>query len=116
MSRLLVAFLAAVTITANAFLYQPRNIAHRSFWKNKASSASLDASYDPYSSGDSYNNNNKNYYKSRRTDLRQFLTQRSIQSFVFLLNQCQEGATVRWLEVCTSSSVPTRRRDKGGGG
>ena len=90
-SRLTVAFLA-VTITANAFLYQQRNFAHRSFG-NKASS-SLDASYDPYSSGESCNNN----YKSR-TDLRQFLTQRSIQSFVFLLNQCKEGATIRWLEV-----------------
>ena len=90
-SRLTVAFLA-VTITANAFVYQPRNFAHRSFG-NKASS-SLDASYDPYSSGESCNNN----YKSR-TDLRQFLTQRSIQSFVFLLNQCKEGATIRWLEV-----------------
>ena len=34
-----------------------------------------------------------------RTDIRNFLTQRSIQSFIFLLHQCRDGATVRWLEV-----------------
>lgn len=34
-----------------------------------------------------------------RTDIRNFLTQRAIQSFVFLLIHCRDEATVRWLEV-----------------
>jgi hypothetical protein len=34
-----------------------------------------------------------------RTDIRYFLTQRSIQSFVYLLNQCREEHTVQFLEV-----------------
>ena len=34
-----------------------------------------------------------------RTDIRYFLTQRSIQSFVYLLNQCREEHTVHYLEV-----------------
>ena len=33
-----------------------------------------------------------------KTDIRNFLTQRAIQSFMFLLNSCRDGATVRWLE------------------
>ena len=33
-----------------------------------------------------------------KTDIRNFLTQRAIQSFLFLLNSCRDGATVRWLE------------------
>lgn len=46
------------------------------------------------SSGDAWVLRNKD-----RTDIRNFLTQRSIQSFVYLLNQCREEHTVRWLEV-----------------
>jgi hypothetical protein len=34
-----------------------------------------------------------------RTDIRNFLTQRAIQSFVGLLIHCRDEATVRWLEV-----------------
>ena len=34
-----------------------------------------------------------------RTDVRNFLTQRAMQSFVFLLGNCRDQATVRWLEV-----------------
>ena len=34
-----------------------------------------------------------------RTDIRNFLTQRAIQSFLFLLSHCRDTATVRWLEV-----------------
>lgn len=33
-----------------------------------------------------------------RTDIRNFLTQRSIQSFMDLLNSCRDPHTVRWLE------------------
>ena len=34
-----------------------------------------------------------------RTDVRNFLTQRSIQSFVFLLGQVRDEHTARWMEV-----------------
>jgi hypothetical protein len=34
-----------------------------------------------------------------RTDIRNFLTQRSLQSFLFLLSTCRDSATVRWIEV-----------------
>jgi len=34
----------------------------------------------------------------RRTDFRNFLTQRSLQSFIYLLNSCRDPHTVRWLE------------------
>lgn len=34
-----------------------------------------------------------------RTDVRNFLTQRAIQSFMFLLHSCRDPHTVRWLEV-----------------
>jgi hypothetical protein len=33
-----------------------------------------------------------------RTDVRNFLTQRAIQSFMFLLHSCRDPHTVRWLE------------------
>jgi hypothetical protein len=34
-----------------------------------------------------------------RTDVKNFLTQRAIQSFIFLLVQCRDPHTVRWMEV-----------------
>jgi hypothetical protein len=40
-----------------------------------------------------------------RTDIRYFLTQRSIQSFVYLLNQCREEHTVQFLEVSCQRSM-----------
>lgn len=43
-------------------------------------------------------NNRRDVFPKSRTDIRNFLTQRSIQSFVYLLNQCREDHTVRWLE------------------
>jgi hypothetical protein len=36
-----------------------------------------------------------------RTDVRNFLTQRALQSFLFLLTQCRDEATVHWFEVRT---------------
>ena len=53
--------------------------------------------YDPYDEGSSRDDalgRNK-----ARTDVRNFLTQRSIQSFVYLLNQVRDEQTVRFLEV-----------------
>lgn len=42
-----------------------------------------------------------------RTDIRNFLTQRALQSFTFLLSHCRDTATVRWLEVslCRSNKM-----------
>jgi hypothetical protein len=34
-----------------------------------------------------------------RTDVRNFLTQRALQSLLFLLTQCRDEATVHWFEV-----------------
>ena len=34
-----------------------------------------------------------------RTDIRNFLSQRALQSFIFLLSHCRDTATVQWLEV-----------------
>jgi hypothetical protein len=39
-----------------------------------------------------------------RTDIRNFLTQRAIQSFIFLLSHCRDSATVQWLEVSIKRS------------
>ena len=38
---------------------------------------------------------------TRRTDVRLFLTQRAMQSFINLLITCRDPHTVRWLEVST---------------
>jgi hypothetical protein len=35
---------------------------------------------------------------SNRTCIRQFLTQRSVQTFLFLLSQCRDPHTVKWIE------------------
>lgn len=89
-------FLTAVvtwTAAVNAFLgHQPldRKILRTS------DALKSDAKFDPYEDscgGDALDRNRA------RTDLRNFLTQRSIQSFVYLLNQCHDGHTVGWLEV-----------------
>ena len=38
-------------------------------------------------------------HNTRRTDVRLFLTQRAIQSFIHILIECRDPHTVRWLEV-----------------
>ena len=55
------------------------------------------ATFDPYEG--SFKGRDGMERNKARMDLRNFLTQRSIQSFVYLLNQCREEHTVRWLEV-----------------
>jgi hypothetical protein len=40
-----------------------------------------------------------------RTDVRNFLTQRAIQSFVYLLNQCRDPHTVNWMEVSPTEKM-----------
>jgi hypothetical protein len=38
-------------------------------------------------------------HNTMRTDLRMFLTQRALQSFIFLSVSCRDPHTVKWLEV-----------------
>ena len=64
----------------------------------RSSSASSPSSVLSLSSSFSDDNTNS-IFPDSRTDVRTLLTQRSIQSFVYLLNQCHEEHTVRWLEV-----------------
>jgi hypothetical protein len=91
--------------STNAFVLPTQNEGGSSrYHPHQSSSASttiLGATYDPYdhSSNSDQGGWNRNNNQKARTDVRNFLTQRSIQSFVFVLNQCKEGHTVRWLEV-----------------
>lgn len=60
------------------------------------------AENDDYDSSSSSSSNPPRDALSRnraRTDVRNFLTQRAIQSFVFLLAQCRDGHTASWIEV-----------------
>jgi len=59
----------------------------------------LGATYDPYDDSSSNAGRDALDRNKARTDIRNFLTQRSIQSFVYLANQCREEHIVRWLEV-----------------
>ena len=72
-----------------------RKINHRPTSSTTESSSAVVCKLSPSSSsGDDFWVRNK-----ARTDIRNFLTQRSIQSFAYLLNQCREEHTIRWLEV-----------------
>jgi hypothetical protein len=42
-------------------------------------------------------------HNTMRTDLRMFLTQRALQSFIFLSVSCRDPHTVKWLEVRASN-------------
>ena len=60
-------------------------------------------SYDPSDEHPSYEDalaRNK-----ARTDVRNFLTQRAIQSFICLLDHCRDPHTVAWVEVRAFSSI-----------
>jgi hypothetical protein len=58
------------------------------------------AENDDYDSPSSSNPPRDSLSRNRaRTDVRNFLTQRAIQSFVFLLEQCRDGHTASWIEV-----------------
>ena len=55
-----------------------------------------------FSSGSGGDDNNREYsaftHNMRRTCIHQFLTQRSIQSFMFLLTQIRDPHTANWIE------------------
>ena len=44
-------------------------------------------------------------HNTMRTDLRMFLTQRALQSFIFLSVSCRDPHTVKWLEVRIRASA-----------
>jgi hypothetical protein len=44
-------------------------------------------------------------HNKKRTDVRRLLTQRALQSFIYLLLECRDPHTVRWLEVRGVSRV-----------
>ena len=55
------------------------------------------------SRGDDFHRDDVYALNKARTDIRNFLTQRSLQSFLFLLSTCRDSATVRWLEVSATN-------------
>jgi len=55
-------------------------------------------SYDPYQQNDDHYDHNPFIRKKERTDIRNLLTQRSLQSFVYLLNSVRDVHTAKWIE------------------
>jgi len=108
-SLLLFAAIAAETSTAfvapKVHSSAPREIQANGFERTTNAAASSISSLSLSSSPDDNSSGSDSFLKAR-TDIRNFLTQRSIQSFVYLLNQCREEHTVRWLEVSRALSVP----------
>jgi hypothetical protein len=70
--------------------------------------------------GNNNNNNNNDDYdnfgaslsavNAARTDISNFLTQRALQSFLFLLTQCRDEATVHWFEVSTKTTTTNKTK------
>jgi hypothetical protein len=54
-------------------------------------------------------------HNTMRTDLRMFLTQRALQSFIFLSVSCRDPHTVKWLQVrhvtCKRKSLAAQHCD-----
>lgn len=47
-----------------------------------------------------------------RMDVRNFLTQRAVQSFMFLLDSCRDPHTVKWLEVSNQNEFFHRNSNR----
>jgi len=100
---ILLLFVAATTVGTSAFLHSSISALGKSKGNDDAKisaafpflSSSTNLALSSSSDGDNYDSIT---FPKSRTDVRNFLTQRSIQSFVFLLNQCREEHTVRFLE------------------
>ena len=96
---LLVAAVPFAWDTVNAFAVLGPN-RYPAIHRSSSSSSSASSPSSVLSLSSSFSNDNTNsIFPDSRTDIRTLLTQRSIQSFVYLLNQCHEEHTVRWLEV-----------------
>jgi len=109
MSKLLLSLLllAAIAVGTTAFLAPKLHSSASALRKpqsnhfgrtNAAFSFASSSTYLSSSSSPGSDSNSGNAFPKARTDIRNFLTQRSIQSFVYLLNQCREEHTVQWLE------------------
>jgi len=97
-SLLLLASIAVGTVTTAFVLPKSYSSASEHPTTDKSNAAAYPSSSSTLLSlSSSPDNINGEGFKTR-TDIRNFLTQRSIQSFVYLLNQCREEHTVRWLE------------------
>lgn len=93
---------AAVAVETTAFLHSSVSALGKSQGNDYAETNAV-VSFFSSSAGLSFSSSDSDSYDGvtfpkSRTDIRNFLTQRSIQSFVFLLNQCREEHTVRFLE------------------
>lgn len=91
--------LVTFTITlllSSVFAFAPGSTT-RSLQKARRASSPLRVSWwDSEGDSESYQRAMQN--NVRRTDFRNFLTQRSLQSFINLLNSCHDPHTVRWIE------------------
>ena len=85
--------LVAACVVRVGFSFASFSASTSSAAKTVSLAAKGDNRYDDYRHRDALALN------KARTDIRNFLTQRAIQSFVFLLINCRDQATVRWLEV-----------------
>lgn len=63
--------------------------------------------YDPYSRNDE--GGDPLARNKARTDIRNLLTQRSIQSFVYLLNEVRDIHTTAWIEVSRSRPAKSNK-------
>lgn len=66
-------------------------------------------SYDPYQHNDDQYDHDPFIRNKERTDIRNLLTQRSLQSFVYLLNSVRDVHTAKWIEVRQNRSVGTHK-------
>jgi hypothetical protein len=79
---------------------------HEKVFQKSSTSVSL---YGMYRGRDDDNYRDVAALNKARTDIRNFLTQRAVQSFVFLLSHCRDEATVRWLEVSCYTHNPSEK-------
>jgi hypothetical protein len=78
-----------------------RRLMHALFGKRRRRKSKDNARYsDDDDSNDDFNPKKEEALSPQqaRTDIRNFLTQRALQSFIFLLYNLRDGATIRWLQ------------------
>lgn len=88
----------SLSFVAVAFVNNAPPTTRRS--RSNVNESILFGKYDPYDDDGGSSRDNDAVERNRaRTDVRNFLTQRSIQSFVFLLNQVRDEQSVKFIEV-----------------
>ena len=98
--------LAAVFGISESFVINPTHNGHRNCYRN----ANRNCQYHEHfgSARDDFGDEKCAADWSRldaRTDVRIFLTQRAVQSFIFLLKSCGDPHTVHWLEVRRTQDI-----------